>query len=60
MKTQIPVTAVFPGNVEASDTTPPITGMSLEMDNGACTVVKLVRVPSVMRGKTRANKKVAT
>lgn len=47
IKTQIPVTAVLAGNVEASDTTPPITGMSFEMDNGACTVVTLVREPLV-------------
>lgn len=41
--------AVFPGNVEARDTTPPITGMSLDKDNGAWTVVVLETVPSTMK-----------
>jgi len=43
------VRAVFPGNVEARDTTPPITGMSFDKDNGAWTVVVLDTVPSMIK-----------
>lgn len=46
--------AVFPGNVEASDTTPPITGMSFDRDNGAWTVVDLDTVPSNMKQQVSA------
>lgn len=48
------MSAVFPANAEASDTTPPITGMSFERDNGAWAVVAAllaVLIPGAMRSK---------
>lgn len=47
----LPVSAVLPANAEANDTTPPITGMSFERDNGAWAVVAAVLIPGVMRSK---------
>lgn len=49
----LPVSAVLPANAEANDTTPPITGMSFERDNGAWAVVAAVLIPGVMRLQKR-------